>query len=131
MNESEHTNIPDFDDADLAQAVQRLPPEVVDSLPFGAIRLDADGVVQFYSKAEQRLSGYGPRPALGRSFFTEIAPCMDKPNYRGRIERAAAQGRLDIEFGWTGDFSDARRDLRVRVQSAVGGGCWIFMQRLG
>ena len=33
----------------------------IDRLPFGAIRLDASGVVRFYSRAEARLSGYGTR----------------------------------------------------------------------
>jgi hypothetical protein len=56
---------------------------------------------------------------------------MDHPRFRGRIDRALAEGKLDVEFGWTGDFEDAARTLRVRVQSATGGGCWIFMERDG
>ncbi len=51
-----------FDEPHLAAAVERLPPEAVDTLPFGAIRLGPDGIVGFYSQAEGVLSGYGPRP---------------------------------------------------------------------
>jgi photoactive yellow protein len=123
--------LPDFDEPRLAEAVERLPPEAIDRLPFGAIRLDASGVVRFYSKAEARLSGYGARKALGLHFFTQMAPCMDNPQFRGRIERALAAGTLDIEFNWYGDFSDPDRELRVRIQSATDGGAWIFMQREG
>ncbi len=50
---------PGFDTPRLAEAVERLAPEQVDALPFGAIRLDAGGVVTFYSAAERRLSGFG------------------------------------------------------------------------
>lgn len=121
--------LPGFDHDDLAAAIERLPAEALDALPFGAIRLNGDGDVVVYSGAEKRLSGYGDRPALGRQFFTQIAPCMDTPGFRGRIERALAAGDADIEFGWVGDFSDAGRELRVRMQPANGGGCWIFMQR--
>ena len=121
---------PGFDHDDLAAAIERLPVEALDALPFGAVRLNADGDVVVFSGAEKRLSGYGDRPALGRHFFTRIAPCMDTPGFRGRIERALAAGDVDIEFGWVGDFSDAGRELRVRVQPASGGGCWIFMQRV-
>ena len=32
-------------------------------------------------------------------------------------------------FGWIGDFSDCSRELRVRIQPASDGGCWIFIQR--
>ena len=124
-------DLPDFETPGLARAVEALPEEALDRLPYGAVRLDAAGVVRVYSGAERRLSGSGERPRLGLGFFTEIAPCMDMPGFRGRIERALAAGRLDLELGWTGDFADAHRSLRVRVLSATGGGRWIFMLREG
>lgn len=118
-----------IDMAGLAEAVERLPKEAVDALPFGAIRLDDAGLVVFYSAAEAKLSGYGSRPALGKAFFVDMAPCMDAPAFKGRIERAKAAGNYDLEFGWIGDFSDRSRELRVRIQPASDGGCWIFIQR--
>lgn len=119
----------DFDMPDLARTVERLQPSEVDALPFGAIRLDARGDVTFYSAAEARLSGYGARPALGRSFFSDIAPCMNTKDFHGRIERARAAGKFDLEFGWIGDFADRSRELQVRIQPAPDGGCWIFIRR--
>lgn len=119
-----------FDMNGLAEAVERLPKDAVDALPFGAIRLDGAGLVTFYSAAEAKLSGYGSqRPALGVSFFLEVAPCMNTPAFSGRIEKARAAGKYDLEFGWIGDFSDRSRELRVRIQPASDGGCWIFIQR--
>lgn len=120
--------LPDFDEPRLAEAVERLPPDALDALPFGAIRLDAEGVVRLFSQTERHLSGYREE-ALGRPFFPEIAPCMDIASFRGRIECALAAGRLDLAFDHIGDFDDRTKELRVRVQSASGGGCWIFMQR--
>jgi photoactive yellow protein len=120
--------LPDFATPALAVAVEQLPREVIDTLPFGAIHLDRDGVVAFYSEAERRLSGYR-KEVLARPFFTEIAPCMNNAAFKGRIERALAAGTLDIAFDHIGDFDDSAKMLRVRVQSAIGGGCWIFMQR--
>lgn len=121
--------LPDFDTPDLAVVVERLAPDVVDALPYGAIRINAAGFVRFYSAAERRLSGSGNRMRLGLHFFSQIAPCMDSPDFRGRIELALAAGSLDIEFGWTGDFSDGARGLRVRAISDPNGGYWIFIQR--
>ncbi len=121
--------LPGFDQDDLSAAIERLPAEDLDALPFGAIRLNADGDVLVFSGSEKRLSGYGDRPALGRHFFTQIAPCMDKSSFHNRIERALAAGNADIEFGWIGDFGSAERALRVRVVPASGGGCWIFLKR--
>ena len=119
---------PDFDGPGLAKAIEALPADRVNALAFGAIRLDAEGRVTFYSDAERRLSGFREE-TLGRSFFAEIAPCMNNPSFRGRIDRAMAAGKLDIAFDFIGDFDDAAKALRVRIQSASGGGCWIFMQR--
>ncbi len=123
------TDLPDFNTPMLAQAVEGLSAEAIDRLPFGVIGLDRHGAVRVFSKTEARLSGYGARPALGKHFFAEMAPCMDNEFFRGRIEKARAAGTLDIEFTHVGDFSDRSRELTVRVQSARDGGVWIFHQR--
>jgi photoactive yellow protein len=118
-----------FETQDLAKQIETLDEQAIDALPFGAIRLDADGVVTFFSKAERELSGYRDRPTIGKIFFTDIAPCMADEAFRGRLEAARARGTLDLQFSWIGDFADRRRELRVRVQSASDGGVWIFIQR--
>lgn len=121
--------LPDYDEPRLAAAVEALEAERIDALPYGAIRLDAQGIVQFYSAAERRLSGSGERERLGFDFFREIAPCMDTPEFRGRIEAARLSGGLDLEFTHIGDFDDGDRELTVRIQSASDKGIWIFMRR--
>lgn len=121
--------LPDFDEPDLAMAIEALPSETVDTLPYGAIRLNDDGKVEFYSAAERRLSGSGNHDRLGLDFFSKIAPCMDNPHFRGRVERARESGTLDLEFSHVGDFEDRDRELTVRIQSASAGGYWIFMRR--
>ena len=118
----------DFDEPNLAKAVEALALEAVNALAFGAIRLDAEGNVVFLSEAERRLSGFR-QDALGRKFFTEIAPCMNNPSFKNRIDRALASGKLDLAFGHVGDFGDRMRALDVRVQAAAAGGCWIFLKR--
>jgi photoactive yellow protein len=121
--------LPDYGADDLAAQVEHLTEEQIDALPFGAIRLSADGVVEYYSNAERRLSGSGNRERLGLHFFDEIAPCMDNEQYRGRIAEAVTRGTLDLEFTHIGDFEDRERELTVRIQSSSKGGYWIFMRR--
>jgi photoactive yellow protein len=125
------SGLPDFDHPHLALAVEALPQEAVDALPFGAIRLGTDGKVEHYSAAERRLSGSGGRERLGLDFFSKIAPCMDNADFRGRVERARQSGQLYLEFTHIGDFEDRDRELTVRIQSASTGGYWIFMRREG
>ena len=85
---------PAFDAPDLVRQVERLPHAAIDALPFGAIRLDTGGHVQFYSQREAELSGYG-RP-IGQ--LDRIA--------RGAIDKALADnirsGRLARgDFGFS------------------------------
>jgi photoactive yellow protein len=126
---AEHPDLPGFDNANLAAEVEALTAEDVDKLPFGAIRLDAGGIVRLYNATERRQSGFKARPAISLDFFAEIAPCMDNPEFKGRIETARKAGTVDIEMGWIGDFADRNRELTVRIQSASDGGLWLFHRR--
>ena len=121
---------PDFQTPRLAEAMENLPPEVINQLPYGVIRLDTAGVVTYFSDMERRLSGFR-KEALGQSFFSGVAPCMDNDEFRGRIDRARVSGQLDIAFGYVSDLPNGMHDveLHVRVQSASDGGCWIFLLR--
>lgn len=121
---------PDIESPGLAAFLEAAPPEVVDRLPYGVIRLDAAGMVTLYSARERELSGYR-KEVLGRRFFADIAPCLDNPGFSGRIERARAAGRLDVYFDMVGDLPGGQRDVahRVRLVSASDGGTWVVMQR--
>ena len=121
--------LPEFDTKNLAEALEALTTDEIDQLPFGVIAIDPQGLVRVFSQAEAKLSGYGARPALGKAFFTDIAPCMDNSHFKGRIDKARSAGALSISFTFVGDFEDSNRELSVRVQSAKDGGAWIAIKR--
>ncbi len=116
-----------FDAPDLAAQIEQLSRYELDHLPFGVILLNREGVVLFYSATEAQQSGYGKIP-IGQNLF-EISSCMASDDFRGRIMRAMEEGPVDLEFGWTGDFDDPKRDLRFRIQSSSANGIWIFVER--
>ena len=130
MSSRTSSELPSFDEPRLALAVEQLTPDEMGKLPYGVIRLDNDGRVTLYSACEEALSGKDAASVVGQPFFTDIAPCMNNPNFRGRIDRAMAAGKVDIELVHIGDFSDREREIQVRVQSASQGGLWIFLHRL-
>jgi photoactive yellow protein len=117
----------DFDAPDLARRIEQLSQAELDRLPFGVILLDRQGTVLFYSQTEARQSGYGKLP-LGQNLFA-LSHCLGSDDFRGRITRAQEAGPVDLEFGWSGDFTDPKRDMRIRVQSARQRGVWIFVER--
>jgi photoactive yellow protein len=122
-------SLPEFDTPELAKAIEQLTSAEIDQLPYGVIGLDPNGVVRVYSKTEAALSGHSDRLAQGKLFFIDVAPCMNTPYFKGKIDAARARGDLDIEFTFVGDFADRERELTVRVQSAQDGGSWIFHMR--
>jgi photoactive yellow protein len=122
-------SLPSFDTPRLAEAVEALTPEDIDLLPFGVTGLDSDNVVRICNRAELERSGFGDRVALGRLYFVDVAPCLNNGYFKGRIDKARREGRLDIAFNFIGDFSDSARELAVRAQSGRDGGWWIFIER--
>ncbi len=118
-----------FEARDIVASVERLSPAELDALPFGVIKLEASGKVSLFSRTEAEQSGYGERPAIGKHFFTDLAPCMGSPEFLARVEQAHAERTLDVLFEHVGDFEDRARVLRVRIKAASDGGSWIFIQR--
>ncbi|WP_305671846.1 hypothetical protein [Falsiroseomonas sp.] len=84
----------------------------------------------FYSAREREQSGYRGE-AMGLHFFAEIAPCMNTPAFRGRLDEARKAGRLDLRFDHISDLPSGERDvpLLVRLISTSEGGVWAFLQR--
>jgi hypothetical protein len=74
------------------------------------------------------MSSFKSRP-LGLDFFLNVAPCMGKPEFRGRVEQARRNDTVDIEMGWVGDFDDIDREMQVRIQWSSDHGTWIFIHR--
>lgn len=117
----------DFDAADLGAQLERVSQAELDALPFGVILLGRDGTVLFYSATEARQSGYGTAP-LGQNFFA-VSRCRNKAELRERLMRAMEAENADVEFAWSGDYDEPRRDLRIRLQTASRGGLWMCVQR--
>jgi len=119
-----------FDSDDLRERLAAMTPAEIDALPFGVVKVNGAGIVTFFSQTEAMQSGMKKRPALGLSFFSEIAPCMDTPTMKGMIEQSWQSGDLDMEIGWVGDFADPDREFRIRAIAAGGGDLWLCLNRL-
>ncbi|MEO1369682.1 MAG: PAS domain-containing protein, partial [Acidobacteriota bacterium] len=76
-----------FPDWHRMESVDSLSENELDGLPFGAIRLDADGAVVLYNAAESAISGRRKEDVIGRNFFTEVAPCTNVKSSRSTPSR--------------------------------------------
>lgn len=79
-------------------ALGRMTPELLDSLPFGVVTLDAGGRVIGYNDTESRMAGLPRDVVLGRNFFTDVAPCSRVREFEGRFrDFANGRSRLALE----------------------------------
>jgi photoactive yellow protein len=99
----------------LLASVDAMTPEELDTLPYGMIQLDANGRVLKYNAVESRLASLPQEQAIGKQFFTEIAPCTKVQDFYGRFKEGVIRESLDTSFQFHFAFKQSPRDVTVRL----------------
>jgi photoactive yellow protein len=99
----------------LLQAVDAMTPAELDQLPYGMIQLDATGRILKYNAVESRLASLPQAQALGKQFFTEVAPCTKVQEFYGRFREGVVRESLDTSFQFHFAFKQQPRDVTVRL----------------
>jgi photoactive yellow protein len=100
----------------------------VDALPFGAVKIDDRGTISVYNRYESELGGIAPSAAIGKNFFTDIAPCTNNKVFRGCFTKAVEQGTADCLFSYT--FTYKMRPTEVKVHLHRSGGVnWMLIAK--
>ena len=111
------------------ERIQSLGERDLDQLPFGAIRLDADGTILSYNRAEADLSGRKKEKVLGKNFFTEVAPCTNVQAFAGKFREGVARRDMHVIFPYRFDFQMAPRDVTVTLfYSQQTETAWVFVR---
>lgn len=118
-----------FDRPDIAEMMEAMPAADIDQLPFGAIKLDKDDRVVFYSKREAADSGMGERGQVGRDFFRDIAPCFATDEFLRLVADARSAPDFSMELYKIGDFADREAELHIRLVSAPDRALWMLIER--
>jgi len=103
-----------FGAEDIGDELRHADEAELNNAPFGIVRLDDDGRVEFYNRYESNLSGVSPADALGQNFFTELAPCSNNHLFQGRFRDGVATNDLDAHFTYT--FTYKMRPTLVDVR---------------
>jgi photoactive yellow protein len=110
---------PAFDDPGLPKALQTLPVATLDTVSFGVIGFDAEGVVRVYNAPEARWSGLPPGEVIGHPLFTEIAQCMNNYLVAQRFDDAAARGlALDATVDYVLTWRMEPTPVKLRLLSS-------------
>lgn len=97
-------------------SVSEMTTEMIDALPYGLVRLDADMRVIAYSQAEADLAQRTRESALGRRFFDEVAPCTNVQELAGWLSETARAGRSDRKrLNFIFDFPHGRKLVTISL----------------
>ncbi len=99
----------------LLESADEMTPDELDALPYGMIQLDANGRILKYNAVESRLASLPQAQAIGKQFFTEIAPCTKVQTFYGRFREGVVRESLDTTFQFHFAFKQAPRDVTVRL----------------
>lgn len=114
---------------EILHEVDGLTPAQLDSLPFGAIQLDARGQILRFNEYEANLSDRRAPDTVGRNFFQDVAPCTNVREFYGRYREGIEHGELNVSFDYRFAFRQAPRDVRVTLfYSAPTETVWVFVQ---
>ena len=69
--------------------LERMDTASFDSLAFGAVGLDAGGIVQRYNATESALAGLRVETVMGSQYFDDFAQCMNNFMVAQRFEDEA------------------------------------------
>ena len=121
----------EFGQQDLDNVMAALSPQEIDDLAFGAIQLDAAGYVLSFNQTESTLTGRLKEHVIGRNFFKEIAPCCNKPAFRGVFDAGVRDGNLNTIFDYVFDYRMNPTRVKVHMKAALAGSTyWVFVKRL-
>ena len=118
-----------FEDDDLGEKLRHASDEQRDNAPFGIIKVDDEGEVEFFNQYESDLSGMDPDDVVGRNFFTQVAPCTNNRLFRGRFKKGVRRGELDETFTYTYTYKMRPTLVDVHLYRDESGNNWITVQK--
>ncbi len=109
--------------------VKEMPQQEIDHLPFGAIQLDTTGNILKYNDYESRLAGVKRENAIGKNFFTEVAPCTNVKEFYGRFKAGVDRKSLHEKFRYHFSFKRNPVDVTVTLfYSDITKSIWVFVR---
>lgn len=111
--ESDGSSNSDREPAPLYKRIPQMTRQQIDALPLGVVRVDDQGFIKLYNRAESGFSGVPVHEAEGQHFFGELAPCTKNRIVFGRFKDGVRSGQLDFRLLYT--FTYRMRPTNVQL----------------
>ena len=105
-----------FSEPGLGKLLNQLGDAELDTFPFGIVKMDLTGKILFYNQAESKIAGVAAEQAIGKHFFTQVAPCTNNFLVATRYGETSLDEELDYIFTYV--MTPTR--VRLRLLRAFG-----------
>jgi len=102
-----------IDDNELSR-ISRCSSSELDNLDYGVVEVDDAGVIKQYNRYESDLGNVPQSTAIGRNFFTQIAPCTNNRLLFGKFKEGVGSGSLKATVPYV--FSYKMKPTNVTIQ---------------
>ena len=120
-----------FGKSDIENVLAKMSDTQLNDLTFGAVEVDASGKVLKYNATEGAITGRDPKAMVGKNFFTDIAPCTNRPQFKGVFDKGVKSGDLNTLFEYVFDHQMKATRVKIHMKRAImGASYWIFVKRV-
>ena len=120
-----------FGKTDVENVLSTMNDGQLNKLAFGAIELDAAGKILKYNAVEGAITGRDPKAVIGKSFFTEVAPCTNRPEFKGKFDAGVRAKNLNTMFEYVFDHQMKPTKVKIHMKRAITGDTyWVFVKRV-
>ena len=118
-----------FVDSSTLTTLPSLDQSQADALDFGIVKVDDEGNVLLYNQWESDMAGVPVASAMGKNFFTQVAPCTNNRLFFGRFKDGVSAGDLDTEFNYTVTYKMKPTTVVVRLLRDGSSANWVFVAK--
>lgn len=120
-----------FGKADVENVLGKMNEAQLNKLAFGAVELDASGRILKYNAVEGAITGRDPKAVVGKNFFTDVAPCTNRPEFKGVFDAGVRSNNLNTMFEYVFDHQMKPTKVKIHMKKAISGDShWIFVKRV-
>jgi photoactive yellow protein len=120
-----------FGTTDIENVLAKMDDTQLNKLAFGAVEVDGKGTILKYNAAEGAITGRDPKAVIGKNFFKEVAPCTNRPEFKGVFDAGVKEGKFSKLFEYIFDNKMAATKVQVHMKSSISGSSyWIFVKRI-
>jgi len=75
------------------------------------------------------MAGVPVPSAMGKNFFTQVAPCTNNRLFFGRFKDGVSAGELDTEFNYTFTYKMKPTNVVIRLLRDGSSTNWVFVAK--